>query len=117
MTQAQILYWLEGKPQIGQDTGGRGAGSDVPVGESQTAGGSQPSVGSCSHLDRVRGTPRMGGWALECGMSQTQRCRETAFPFLCCGHQVLLLLEISSDSFAPPGGSISSLWGSVCIFK
>ena len=28
--------------------------------------------------------------------------RETAFPFLCCGHQVLLL-EIRSDSFAPPG--------------
>lgn len=24
MTQAKILYWLEGKPQIGQDTGGRG---------------------------------------------------------------------------------------------
>lgn len=43
--------------------------------------------------------------------------RETAFPFLCCGHQVLLLLEISSDSFAPPGGSISSLWGSISIFK
>lgn len=42
--------------------------------------------------------------------------RETAFPFLCCGHQVLLL-EISSDSFAPPGGSISSLWGSVSVFS
>lgn len=26
MTQAKILYWLEGKPQIGQDTGGRDAG-------------------------------------------------------------------------------------------
>lgn len=76
MTQAQILYWLEGKPQIGQDTGGRGAGSYVPVGESQTVGGSQPSVGSCSHLDRVHRTPRMGGGALECGMSQTQRCKE-----------------------------------------
>lgn len=36
MTQAQLLYWLEGKPQIGQDTGGRGAGSYIPVGEGQT---------------------------------------------------------------------------------
>lgn len=34
MTQAKILSWLEGKPQIGQDTGGRGrgAGSYIPGG-------------------------------------------------------------------------------------
>lgn len=30
MTQAKILYWREGKPQIGQDTGGRDTGSYIP---------------------------------------------------------------------------------------
>lgn len=48
MTQAQIHYWLEGKPQIGQDTGGTGARSYIPEGERQT-GGLEPSVGSSSH--------------------------------------------------------------------
>lgn len=39
MTQAQILPWLGGKPQIGQNTGGKGAGSCILQGESQTVGG------------------------------------------------------------------------------
>lgn len=45
-------------------------------------------------------------------MSQTSSGAEKLPSHFCAvGTRVLLLLEISSD-LAPPGGSISSLWGS-----
>lgn len=38
MTQARILHGLGGKPQTGQDAGGRGAGSSTPQGEGPGGG-------------------------------------------------------------------------------
>lgn len=76
----------------------------------------QPSVGNCSHLDRVQ-RPQDRRRGIECGMSQTQRCRRNCLPISVLWAPGASLLEISSDSLAPPGGSISKLWGSVCIFK